>query len=466
MIYFPEELEYSEDDKKALRESIVNYLKGSDVWVLRRFASECGVPSGSNKSKTDAIRLSIQIILKEVAPKPRSNRGAPVKEDKEMDAKIVSLHEGVKGLLYGYFEKKNVEARKLAEGKGMRFKVSQERGEQAFSGIYVPEKSGGSIRRSLFFFNPTTDVVVDEQQAILFPFKAGDEVVCVSEPQPCGPRRLRRVVAVNSHEVDQDFKVMDRFDDIAPNYPDNILPLSGSRAFDMVNALCPVLFGQRVLVVAPNEANLNELFIRFASVDAEVFSVMIGQGVDDNAYASQKIKNCVVCRADASGAASAVLALERAKRIAENGENAVVIINDLNSLLFACGSRLYPDGVYGGTTYAALTEVSELFSSARSLSTGGSLTVIGFIKDGAYPSVGVETGKLLRLAQCRLYVGGDIEADGVPYFDFSRSKSNGENVLPENDRAVVNDIRAKRYGENDFVPNGEESAADIIKRLS
>lgn len=466
MIYFPEELEYNEDDRRVLRGNIANYLKGSDVWVLRRFASECGVPSGSNKSKADAIKLSIQIILKEVAPIPRSNRGAPVKEDKEIEAKVFSLYEGIKGLLYGHFEKKSAEARKFAEGKGMRFIVSQERGEQGFSGIYVPEKTGGSIRCNMFFFNPTTDVVVDEQQTILFPFKPGDEIECISEPQPCGPRRLRRVIAVNSHAVDKDFKVVERFDSIPPVFPDKILTLTGGRAFDMANAICPVLFGQRVLLVAPNEANLNELFIRFSSLGATVFSVLIGQGDDDNAYCRKNIKNCIVCRANAEGATGAVLALERAKRLAENGGDAVIVINDLNALLFACGARLYPDGVYGGTTYAALTEVVKLFSSARSLSTGGSLTVIGFIKDGAYPSVGVETGQLLRLAQCRLYVGGGIEADGVPFFDFSRSNSKGENALPEDGRAVINGIRAKGYDESDFLPKGEESAADVIKRLS
>lgn len=465
MIYFPEDLEYSEDDKKALRGSITNYLKGSDVILLRRFASACGVPSGSNKSKSDAIRLSIQIILRDVEPAPRSTRGAPVKDDKDLDDHVQSLHEGVLGLLYGYFEKKNAEAKRLAEGKGMRFSVSQDHGEQTFFGLYAPEKSGGSIRKNLFVFNASTDIVVDEQQALLFPFKAGDEIQCVSEPQPYGPRRLKRVVSVNSRMVDKDFRYSGRFDGIAPVFPDKILSFSsGGRAFDMLNSFSPVLLGQRVLVVAPYEADLNELFIRFSSATENTFSVMIGQGNDDETYCASKIENCMACRADADGAAKIALAVERVKRIAEQGENAVIIINDLNSLLFAYGVQQHPDGVYSGTTYSALTNVLNLFGSARALSTGGSLTVIGFIKDGAYPSAGAETGQLLRLAQCRLYVGGN-EVDGAPFFDFSRSGSKCENVLSDGGKDIIKKIRAKNYNEEDFIPDDGESASDVIRRL-
>lgn len=465
MMNFPEEFEYTEEDRKVLRGTITNYLKGSDIGVLRRFASECGAPCEEYKNKSGAVDIIIRIILKEVKSHPRSNRGAPVKKDERVETQVAALYEGILGLLYGYFEKKNIDAKKLAEGKGMRFSVSQDHGEQIFFGFYAPEKTGGSIRSNLFFFNPSTDVVVDEQQALLFPFSAGDEIECVSEPQPYGPKRLRRVISVNSRTVDKDFRYSDRFDGMQSVFPDKIIPLSGCRAFDMINALCPILFGQRILVVAPYEADLNELFVRFASIADDVYSISIGQGSDDNSYFTANVENCLVCHVDSDSAVKVALVVERAKRLAENGKNAVIVINDLNSLLLAYGVQQHPDGVYGGTTYTALINVLKLFESARSLSTGGSFTVVGFIHDGAYPSVSAETGQLLRLAQCRLYVGG-AEIDGAPYFDFSRSASKGESALSDGDKACAKKIRSKNYGEEDFIPVGDETAADIIKRLS
>jgi len=459
MTDFPDEFEYSEEDKTALRLSITNYLKGSDLYTLRRFALECGVNSPTTKGKNEAIEASIRAILREGDSEKHSNRGAPMKADAEAEIKVASLIDGVKGLIYGYFEKKN------ADKKKERFSLSDDHGDQAFIGLYAPEASGGSIRKNLFVFNPSTDVIVDEQQSYLFPFKAGDQIECISELQPYGPRRLKRVISVNSMSIDRDFKYVGRFDGIAPVFPDKVLSLNGGRAFGLINSLCPILYGQRVLIVSPCEAELNDLFIALSSAE-DCFPVLIGQGGDDAAYCMERINNCVVCSLDAEGSSKASLALERAKRLAEAGKNAVLIINDLNSLLFSYGARLHPERSFGGNSYAAIIEATKLFNGARALSTGGSLTVIAIVRESLYPAISAETAHFLRLAECRLFAT-KAEADGLPFFDFARSISKkGEEALSSAEKERNKAIRAKNPSAEAFIPMGDETAADILKRLS
>lgn len=466
MIYFPAELEYSDEDKAALRLSIANYLKGTDIHTLRKFGAECGIKSPTSKNKDVVIDAVLKVILKEVPPQPRSTRGAPVKHAEEVAAQINSLYEGIKGMLYGHFEAKNAAA--VNKYAGFNYTVSQGRGERVLKGCYAPEPyGGGSIRANIFAFNPFTDVTVDEQQALMFPFRAGDEIVCVSEVMPDGGRRLKKVLSVNDHPTDRDFKEFVRFENVKPIFPNKIMRLTGGRAEEMVNYLSPIAYGQRVLVLAPYAAELSDLFVNLSSVEKNTFSVLMGRGDDETSYCLEKLPECAVCSVDAAGVAKAFLAVERAKRVAEQGANAVVVINDLNALLFACSAKSGANVTYAGASYSAISEALKLFNGAKALSSGGSLTIIAVMREGAYPSLGVECSQFFSIAECRLFVSEYSEENGSPFFDFSRSFSKqGERALSKEAAERLKKIKSICRAPEDFLPMGNETALETLKRLS
>lgn len=473
MIYYPEELVYGEDDKVVLRASITNFLKGSSLDTLRKLAAESGVNSPTSKSKEDIMNAIIDVILREVAPGRRTMRGAPTKIRDFDRSAITSLYDGIKGLLYGHFEKKNIEAAKKSPRERVMFTVGQAHGEEALYGYFAPERSGGSIRRSLFFFNPSTDVALDEQQVLLFPFKAGDLIEGISELTPTGARRLKRVVSVNGKAVDEEFKYFKRFENVAPCFPDKPLTLNEDNlTFSLINALCPVLLGQRVIIESPFGVDTLEMLVQLSTINENTSAVIIGKGADEEAYCSEKIKNCAVCPIDGDRAVCAskiALAMERAKRLAEDGKDAIVVIDDLNALLFLYASLCDEEGPrpHKGGMCSAMSEALKLFNSARSLSTGGSVTVIAFMIDAHGPG-GPGNLELLRLAQCRLLLSPFNRVGKMPLVDFARSYSRGsEGLISPKAQAALEALRSGKATEKALLPVSEnETAEQIINRIS
>ena len=74
----------------------------------------------------------------------------------------------------------------------------------------------------------------------------------------------------------------------------------------------------------------------------------------------------------------AEMAIERAKRLVENGRNVVVLMDSITKLTRAYNAVLPSSGktLSGGLEAKALTQAKKLFGAARNIKEGGSLTII------------------------------------------------------------------------------------------
>lgn len=181
-----------------------------------------------------------------------------------------------------------------------------------------------------------------------------------------------------------------RFENLTPLYPNERLRLEHdpdeltSRAIDLV---MPVGKGQRALVVAPPKAGktivLQQIAQAIAKNNPEVHLIvtLVGERPEEVTDMRTTIPGEMFTSTfdehPREHIAVAELAVERAKRLVEDGQDVVILLDSLTRL-----GRAYnlaaPNGgriLSGGVDATALTPPKKFLGAARNIEEGGSLTI-------------------------------------------------------------------------------------------
>lgn len=230
------------------------------------------------------------------------------------------------------------------------------------------------------------DIYVSPAQIKRCELRSGDEVTGPVRPARRRERHpsLVRVSTVNGGEAEPPSRRA-RFDDLAAVHASERLPAPG--ALDLL----PFGKGSRVVVAGPAGAGATRLLGEIAAIlherasELELTVVLAGARPEETTAWRQALPAVQVVGGSfdlpADDVAQALeLAIERSKRVAERGGDAVVVVDSLA-------------GVAAGPARRAL-------GAARKLEQGGSLTVIAAAGDG---------GDHLRVASTRIVLegGGD-----------------------------------------------------------
>ena len=218
------------------------------------------------------------------------------------------------------------------------------------------------------------DVYVSASQVRRCELRPGDEVSGPAREPRRGERHraLVHVDAVNGGEPQEEGRT--EFDSLTPVPPARrleIRPDAGPMA-RAADALAPLAYGQRVLVQAAPRSDraglLRELGQAILAADARLIVLLIDERPEEVPVWRDTLPDAELALAPADLAPAAQvrigeLALERGRRLAENGVDAVLLCDSLTRLAVAA------DGV---------AEVKRLFGSGRDLAEDGtgSLTVI------------------------------------------------------------------------------------------
>jgi transcription termination factor Rho len=280
------------------------------------------------------------------------------------------------------------------------------------------------------------DVYISASQIRRCELRPGDEVSGPARPPRRGERHraLVRVETVNGKSPEEE---RTGFEDITPEPPHRRLlsPESGGdplvRAVDLLG---PLAFGQRVLVLAQPRSGRTTLLRALpqwerALPDAEVFA----------ATADQEPREQV---------REAELAMGHAKRLAEAGQDVVVLIDSLSRLALG---------------YRDPARVKRMFGAGRELGEDrdGSLTVIATVLDsddrGAEVREALETTENLLL---RLDAG--LAAKGiVPSLVPADARASGEDAIRDADELD----RVRRLREELGSLDPEEAARTLADQL-
>lgn len=182
------------------------------------------------------------------------------------------------------------------------------------------------------------------------------------------------------------------FDDLTPIDPREQIRLeTGAEPLTtrVMDLLTPIGKGQRGLIVAPPRTGKTVLLQHIAQAvtrnhpEMSLMMLLIDERPEEVTEMRRTISGEVIAsssdRDSTSHIRTAELVLERARRLAEEGKHAFVLLDSLTRLARAYNKNTGSGGrtMSGGVDSRALEVPKRLFGSARVFEEGGSLTVIG-----------------------------------------------------------------------------------------
>ncbi|WP_297850406.1 transcription termination factor Rho [uncultured Corynebacterium sp.] len=202
--------------------------------------------------------------------------------------------------------------------------------------------------------------------------------------------QLVRVDTVNGMTVDE-AKQRAEFHKLTPLYPNQRLRLETepniltTRVIDLV---MPIGKGQRALIVSPPKAGKTTILQNVANAIAHnnpecyLMVVLVDERPEEVTDMQRSVKGEVIAstfdRPPSEHTAVAELAIERAKRLVEMGQDVVVLLDSITRLGRAYNNSSPASGriLSGGVDSNALYPPKRFLGAARNIEEGGSLTII------------------------------------------------------------------------------------------
>jgi len=306
--------------------------------------------------------------------------------------------------------------------------------------LRTPGKRGG-----------TEDIYVSQSQVRRFGLRQGDMIAGQVRPPTEGEKYfgLIRVELVNGYDPESAMK-RPKFDQFTSIYPDEQVMLATTpkmMSTRMIDMVAPVGKGQRALIVAPPKAGKTVLLKQIAAGISEnhpeiyIIVSLIGERPEEVTDMRRTIKGEVFsstfdepvedhCR-------TAEVALDRARRLVESGENVVVLLDSLTRLARAYNLSVPSSGktLSGGMDPNALYPPKRFFGAARNCEDAGSLTIVatalidtGSRLDDLIYEEFKGTGNMelhldRRMADRRLWPAIDIERSGTRHEELLQDES-------------------------------------------
>lgn len=205
----------------------------------------------------------------------------------------------------------------------------------------------------------------------------------------------------------------------------------------IIDLLSPVGFGQRSMIVSPPKTGKTTIIKEIANGIAEnspktkLMVVLVGERPEEVTDMQRSVKGEVFAsnfdEMPEHNCKVAEMALERAKRLVEWGEDVVILMDSITRLARAYNITMPTSGrtLSGGFDPVALHPPKRFFGAARNFEEGGSLTIIatalvetGSRMDDLVYEEFKGTGNMelhldRKLSQRRIYPAIDIEKSGT-----------------------------------------------------
>lgn len=269
---------------------------------------------------------------------------------------------------------------------------AEDRGTEDVAGILDIQHEGHGFLRPRF--RPSDrDIYISASQIRRFWLRPGDFVKGSGRPPKDNERYygLLKIEQVNGVDAEKSTK-RPYFEDLTPVYPDKQIILSTKKnplSTRIIDLVAPIGFGQRGMIVSPPKAGKTTILKDIATgitsnfPDVHLMAVLIGERPEEVTDISRSVKGEVVgSNFDEPPEVQtrvAEIALDRAKRLVEQGKDVVILLDSITRLARAYNLSIDPSGrtLTGGFDPAALYPAKRFFGAARNCEEGGSLTIIG-----------------------------------------------------------------------------------------
>ncbi|MDP3955557.1 MAG: transcription termination factor Rho [bacterium] len=309
-------------------------------------------------------------------------------------------------------------------------------------GILTVNDEGSGLLRPKFIPSDH-DIYISASQIRRFGLRPGDSVGGQARSPKENERYygLLKVEKVNGRPAESE-EVTRRpyFEDLTPIFPQPQIKLETeadiltARIIDLIS---PIGFGQRGLIVSPPKAGKTWLLKDIAHAisinypKVHLMAVLIGERPEEVTDIGEQVKGETIAsnfdEAPEHQIKVAEIALERAKRLVEMGEDVFIILDSITRLARGFNLAMPTSGrtLSGGFDPAALFPAKHYFGAARKIKDGGSLTIIGtcLIETGSrmddliyeeFKGTGnMELHLDRRLAERRIFPAIDIQRSGT-----------------------------------------------------
>ena len=403
------------------------YLDGMSIHEIRTLAREVGVPHPTSLKKQEMIDCIIDIKDGKAAPQATRKAGRPPKtnpvplakeqakpaaepatetpsEEKKGGKKRAMMGEWSYSVTptdsHRYSDKIADRQQDKQEGRGYGDRFAESEFDENFlktcevrSGILEILPDGYGFLRANNFRNSSRDSYVSTQKIKRYGLRAGDMIKAYCKASAEGkPPAVMTVSEVNGRPVERTLN-RPRFDDLVPIFPNQKLRLEipgrrnelAARAIDLI---APIGRGQRAMVVSPPKAGKTTLLKTIAhsistnSPDVKLMVLLIDERPEEVTDMQRSINGEVIYSTFDEESDNhikvAELVLNRAKRLVEEGQDVVILLDSLTRLARANNVIVPSSGktLSGGVDPVSLYFPKRFFGAARNIENGGSLTII------------------------------------------------------------------------------------------
>lgn len=357
-------------------------LESMTVVELKQIAKELGIKGSSKLKKVELIEH-----INKTSPLAINKEGVVLRE--KIAPKVVHKKESVEIKENQIdIEEENNEN----EDKGRNLKEMIHESDTAKGVLEIIENNNYGFLRGENYLTGPKDIYVSPSQIRRFNLKTGDEVEGKVRTAKEG-EKFQALLYVQKINGENPEKAIGRkkFESLTPIYPTERLILEtnqsdlSSRLMDIIS---PIGKGQRGIIVAPPKAGKTTLLKKVAHSisknhpESKLIVLLIDERPEEVTDMQRSINGEVIYSTfdeePDHHTKVAYMVLERAKRMVEQGQDVIVLLDSLTRLARAYNLTINPTGrtLSGGLDPGALIMPKKFFGAARNIEEGGSLTIL------------------------------------------------------------------------------------------
>ncbi len=237
------------------------------------------------------------------------------------------------------------------------------------------------------------DIYVSPSQIKRFRLKQGDSVIGIIRPPKIGERyfALLRVEGVNG-KIPRDMDNREDFEDLLPIYPDQRFKLENKPdeyTTRVIDLFAPLGMGQRGLIVAQPKTGKTTILRDIANAvsrnnpETQIIILLIDERPEEVTEMDRSVESAEVVASTfdekpENHIGLSEIVFEKSKRLVESGHDVLLLIDSITRLSRAYNICANTSGrtMTGGVDSEALKAPRQLFTSARNIENGGSLTIV------------------------------------------------------------------------------------------
>ena len=257
--------------------------------------------------------------------------------------------------------------------------------------LEISGKGFGFLREKSKEFKQTPDdIFVTPEIVRNFGLRDGLWVKAETQMGRRGPQ-LTKLLDINGRNPDE-FKTMPWFEELKAINPDRRLQMETTQdrmTTRLIDMIAPIGRGQRGLIVAPPRSGKTTILQHLAEAviqnhrNIKVMVLLVDERPEEVTELRRALPNAEIYASSNDMEVKmhcriAQIAIERAKRLVESGEDVFMLMDSITRLARAfnnANSKGGPTGT-GGLTVRALEMPRKLFAAARNTRDAGSLTII------------------------------------------------------------------------------------------